>query len=103
MDVGRLGSVASNLNVITEPCRENRYNPPFAACMMLTVLPAISSPDPAHRTREERRSFGRSLRTRIKRIDQGDWSPTQRTFDVVDLLREANRSRIARLLPIKWA
>ena len=71
--------------------------------MMLTVLPAISSPDPAHRTREERRSFGRSLRTRIKRIDQGDWSPTQRTFDVVDLLREANRSRIARLLPIKWA
>jgi len=66
-------------------------------------LPAISSPDPAHRTREERRSFGRSLRTRIKRIDQGDWSPRQRTFDVVDLLRHANRTRIARLLPIKWA
>lgn len=68
-----------------------------------TVLPAISSPDPAHRKREERRSFGRSLRTRIKRIDQGDWTPKHRTFDVVDLLRQANRTRIQRLLPIKWA
>ena len=59
--------------------------------------------DPAHRTREERRSFGRSLRTRVKRIDQGKWSPKQRTFDVIDLLREANRTRIAHLLPIKYA
>ena len=59
--------------------------------------------DPAHRTREERRSFGRSLRTRVKRVDQGAWSPKQRTFDVVDLLHEANRSRIAHLLPIKYA
>lgn len=59
--------------------------------------------DPAHRTREERRSFGRSLRTRVKRIDQGNWSAKQRTFDVVDLLHEANRTRIQHLLPMKWA
>ena len=59
--------------------------------------------DPAHRTREERRTFGRSLRTRVKRVDQGVWSPKQRTFDGVDLLHQANRTRIAHLLPIKYA
>jgi len=70
---------------------------------MPSVLSAIPAIDPAHRTREERRSFGRSLRTRVKRVDQGVWSAKQRTFDVVDLLHEANRTRIAHLLPIKYA
>ncbi len=70
---------------------------------MPSVLSAIPVIDPAHRTREERRTFGRSLRTRVKRVDQGVWSPKQRTFDVVDLLHEANRTRIAHLLPIKYA
>ena len=70
---------------------------------MPSVLSAIPVIDPAHRTREERRTFGRSLRTRVKRVDQGVWSPKQRTFDVVDLLHEANRNRIAHLLPIKYA
>ncbi len=70
---------------------------------MPSVLPAIPATDPAYRTREERRSFGRSLRTRLRRLDQGNWSAKQRTFDVVDLLHEANRTRIAHLLPIKYA
>jgi uncharacterized protein (DUF2252 family) len=55
------------------------------------------------KTREERREFGRSLRNQIKRIDQGNWDPKQRNFDVVDLLIDANRDRVARLLPIKYA
>jgi uncharacterized protein (DUF2252 family) len=70
---------------------------------MRSVLSAMPVIDPAHRTREERRTFGRSLRTRVKRVDQGVWSPKQRTFDGVDLLHQANRTRIAHLLPIKYA
>ncbi|MGA8874083.1 MAG: DUF2252 domain-containing protein [Candidatus Korobacteraceae bacterium] len=70
---------------------------------MPSALSAMAVIDPAHRTREERRTFGRSLRTRVKRVDQGVWSPKQRTFDVVDLLHEANRTRIAHLMPIKYA
>ena len=70
---------------------------------MRSVLSALAVIDPAHRTREERRNFGRSLRTRVKRLDQGSWSPKQRTFDVINLLHEANRTRMAHLLPIKYA
>ncbi|MFZ0311732.1 MAG: DUF2252 domain-containing protein [Candidatus Korobacteraceae bacterium] len=55
------------------------------------------------KTREERRQFGRSLRNQIARISQGDWDPKQRKFDVISLLIDSNRPRIARLLPIKYA
>ena len=68
-----------------------------------TALSPASYPASACKTREERREYGRSLRKQVKRIDQGNWDPKQRAFDVVDLLRDANRTRIARLLPIKFA
>jgi uncharacterized protein (DUF2252 family) len=58
---------------------------------------------PPQGTREERRAFGRSLRSQAKRQDQGAWDPKQRNFDVVGLLRQSNRSRMAHLLPIKYA
>jgi len=71
--------------------------------MMFSVSTAMSADQPPRKTREERRQFGRSLRNQIARVSQGDWDPKQRNFDVLDLLIEANRPRIARLLPIKYA
>jgi uncharacterized protein (DUF2252 family) len=54
-------------------------------------------------TREERRQTGQSCRNKIKRVDQADWNPKNRKFDVIDLLLEAQHGRIPELLPIKWA
>ncbi len=63
----------------------------------------MSADSPSRKTREERRQYGRSLRNQIARIDQGDWDPKQRKFDVISLLIDSNRPRIPRLLPIKYA
>ena len=52
---------------------------------------------------EERRKFGQSRRDVSSRVGQGDWSPKNRDFEVVDLLRKAQRGRIPKLLPIKFA
>ena len=54
-------------------------------------------------THEERRKFGQSRRDEASRVSQGDWTPKHRDFDVVDLLRKAQRGRIPKLLPIKFA
>ena len=54
-------------------------------------------------TREERRQFGQSRRNKIRRVDQANWSPKDRTHDVIDLLLEAQPGRVATLLPIKWS
>jgi uncharacterized protein (DUF2252 family) len=62
---------------------------------------------PAHKakitTREERRSFGRSCRNKVKRIDQGNWDPRDRKRGAIDLLLHSQQGRIPILLPIKWA
>ena len=52
---------------------------------------------------EQRRKFGQSLRDKVSRVSQGDWTPKHRDFDVVDLLRKAQRGHIPKLLPIKFA
>ena len=54
-------------------------------------------------TREERRQRGRLCRDKIRRVDQANWNPKDRKFDVIDLLLEAQHGRIPELLPIKWA
>jgi len=53
--------------------------------------------------REERRQRGRLCRNKISRVDQANWNPKDRKFDVIHLLLEAQHGRIAELLPIKWA
>jgi uncharacterized protein (DUF2252 family) len=52
---------------------------------------------------EERRKFGQTRRNVVSRVSQGQWSAKQRNFNVVDLLRSAQRGRITNLLPIKFA
>ena len=54
-------------------------------------------------TREERRSFGRSCRNKVKRVDQGNWDPKDRKRGAIDLLLDSQHGRIPSLLPIKWA
>jgi len=54
-------------------------------------------------TREERRQAGQSCRNKTKRVDQANWNPKNRKFDVIDLLLEAQQGRIPELLPTKWA
>src|ERR1017187_2861264 len=52
---------------------------------------------------EERRKFGQSRRDEVSRVSQGDWTPKRRDFGVVDWLRKAQRGRLSKLLPIKFA
>ncbi len=66
-------------------------------------MPALSADQRPYKTREERRQFGRSLRNQVARMNQGDWDPKQRKFDVISLVIDSNRPRIPRLLPIKYA
>ena len=54
-------------------------------------------------TRKERRQLGRACRDKLRRIDQANWDPKERKFDVIDLLLKAQHGRIPSLLPLKWA
>src|SRR5271165_4926414 len=69
------------------------------------MLPVHIMPihEPKMTTREERRSFGRSCRNKIKRVDQGNWDPRDRKRGSIDLLLASQQGRIPALLPIKWA
>ena len=56
-----------------------------------------------HPTREERRKAGQTRRDKVSRISQGKFDPTARKFDLIELLREAHKGRVAELLPLKFA
>jgi uncharacterized protein (DUF2252 family) len=66
------------------------------------ALSGTSDNSPTSKTRKERRQLGRSLRDQVRRLSHADWNAKQRNFDLVDLLRHANRGRISRLLPLKY-
>ena len=57
----------------------------------------------SYSTREQRRSAGRALRQKARRVDQGNFDPLVRRFDPVDLLTSANRERREELIPLKNA
>ena len=54
-------------------------------------------------TRKERRQLGRKCRDKVSRLSQGDWNPKQRDCNALERLRVAQRGRVTRLLPIKYA
>ncbi len=60
-----------------------------------------AAPKPA--AREERRAYGQSLREKVGRASQAAWDPAHRKVSILDLLRAAERGRLANLLPIKNA
>ena len=49
----------------------------------------------------ERRERGRSLRSVLRRVDQGDWRPADNRPDPILLLEQVNRQRLRELVPIK--
>ena len=79
-------------------------------CLLLAALPAyddcrslMPASKPHQPTRVERRQFGRSRRDKVGRPNQGLWDANKRTFDLIDLLRQAQRGRIPELLHLKFA
>ena len=63
----------------------------------------MSEQSEQYSTREQRRSAGRTLRLKIKRVDQGKFDPRARKVDPVELLTSANRERREELIPLKNA
>jgi uncharacterized protein (DUF2252 family) len=51
---------------------------------------------------DERRARGRALRPRVPRASHAEWSPGPQR-NPLELLEEQSRSRITRLIPLRWA
>jgi uncharacterized protein (DUF2252 family) len=54
-------------------------------------------------TRDERRKAGRAYRDKVSRLSQGQFNPTARKFDPIELLKRAHKGRIPELIPLKFA
>jgi len=59
--------------------------------------------DEQYSTRKERRSAGRALRDKLKRVDQGKFDPKARKFNAVELMNAAHKFRLPELMPLKNA
>lgn len=53
--------------------------------------------------RDERRKYGQSLRQKVRRAAQAEWTPSHRKISALELLRASEHGRLANLLPIKAA
>ncbi len=51
---------------------------------------------------EDRRARGKALRAQTPRSSHADWSPDPARPDPIGLLQESNRTRIARLVPLRY-
>ena len=63
----------------------------------------MTTPREQYATREERRSAGRALRDKVRRLDQAKFDVQARKFDPVELMNKAHKFRIAELVPLKNA
>ncbi len=52
-------------------------------------------------TREERRAAGQACRDKVSRVSQGQFDPTARKFDPVELMNAAHKGRVSELVPLK--
>ena len=66
-------------------------------------IPPVQGDAAAERTRKQRRREGAALRRAVPRGAHGAWSPASDRPDPVATLIEQGRSRIAELLPIRYA
>jgi uncharacterized protein (DUF2252 family) len=53
-------------------------------------------------TRAERYAAGKAIRRRVPRSSHASWKPPSDRPDPIDLLKEADRNRLTRLLPIRY-
>src|SRR5258706_1967546 len=51
---------------------------------------------------EKARADGKSLRDRVPRTSHGEWTPSARRSDPVDLVLESSKGRIPELIPIRY-
>ncbi|PZV18869.1 MAG: DUF2252 domain-containing protein [Pseudanabaena sp.] len=54
------------------------------------------------RTTAERIEIGKSLRGKLPRITQANWTPPTNRRDPIDILEESNQDRMAQLIPIRY-
>jgi hypothetical protein len=52
-------------------------------------------------TVEQRRAAGKAARAALPRERHGEWSPSQRTHDPLELLAQQAQTRVAELVPIR--
>ena len=62
----------------------------------------LSRAPPSFRSRAARFAAGKALRQRVGRASHSKWTPPKERPDPVELLSQADRSRVARLLPIRY-
>jgi uncharacterized protein (DUF2252 family) len=63
-------------------------------------VPLVQGQD--SRTRAERQAVGKALRGKVPRSSHRSWSPAPDRPDPVDLLEESNRTRLPKLVPIRY-
>ena len=58
--------------------------------------------EPQYAHSDERRAAGKALRDQVPREAHGHWRAPKERRDIVELLEEANRDRVASLVPIRY-
>ncbi len=61
----------------------------------------MASKSSRYPTREDRREAGRLARAKANRVEQGNWDPGLRKYNLVDLILASEQGRDEKLLPIK--
>src|ERR1700746_932003 len=62
--------------------------------------PPAATPFPL--TRDERYRAGKSMRQRLAREQHGEWKPSPKRRDPVELVIESSKGRIPELIPIRY-
>src|SRR5258708_7217785 len=62
----------------------------------------VATTEPGRRTLAERRAVGRSLREKVPRSSNAEWSPAADRPDPISLLEEQDRSRLAQFVPLRY-
>src|SRR5215831_4524321 len=66
------------------------------AAPKLTLVPKIPT------SRDERYAAGKALRQRVPREQHGEWKPSRKRRDPVELVIESSQGRIPDLIPIRY-
>ncbi|HMF89761.1 MAG TPA: DUF2252 domain-containing protein [Candidatus Angelobacter sp.] len=79
---------------VSRPARSHQAG--SSAPRKLTLVPRVP------RSRDERYAAGKALRQRLPREQHGEWTPSRRRRDPVELVIESSKGRIPDLIPIRY-
>ena len=68
----------------------------------MSTSPKAIEPDARDRSRAVRARAGKERRVKVPRSSSADWAPAKDRPDPIDLIREADRGRLPKLLPIRY-